>query len=96
MDEAVKLHVDSLGNSGPSREFFIKLDPDFMIDMAKLYLQYTPSDPPQEGDAADPELGKVGVAKGLSSRPKDCEFQTPTFSLFFFSSPPLSTSTTGL
>lgn len=56
----MKLHLDSLGQgSGPSREFFIKVDPDFVIDMAKLYLQYTPSEPPKQGDLASPELLKV-------------------------------------
>jgi hypothetical protein len=55
------LHIESLGDGGPSREFFIKLDPDFMIDIAKLYLQYTPSNPPEEGDAPSPVLAKVGL-----------------------------------
>jgi len=46
-------------------EYFLKLQPDFVLDLAKLYLQYCPSEPPAQGDTPSPVLAKVrlhGVA----------------------------------
>jgi tetratricopeptide repeat protein 21B len=59
VDEAAHLHLEAVKELKPSAEFFVKLDPDFVLDLARLYLMYCPSDPPSAGDAASPVLGKA-------------------------------------
>eukprot|EP00043_Microstomoeca_roanoka_P026514 m.11852 g.11852 ORF g.11852 m.11852 type:complete len:1331 (-) comp6680_c0_seq1:160-4152(-) len=59
LDIAVKAQLDSVAGKGPSSTFFLELQPELLINIAKLYLQYTPTEPPAEGDAPSPILGKA-------------------------------------
>eukprot|EP00045_Choanoeca_perplexa_P015875 m.206398 g.206398 ORF g.206398 m.206398 type:complete len:1328 (+) comp17103_c0_seq1:37-4020(+) len=59
LDEAVELHLASVTTPSVPAEFFLKLQPDFVLDLAKLYLQYCPSEPPAKGDTPSPVLAKV-------------------------------------
>eukprot|EP00730_Choanoeca_flexa_P019334 TRINITY_DN9437_c0_g2_i5.p1 TRINITY_DN9437_c0_g2~~TRINITY_DN9437_c0_g2_i5.p1 ORF type:complete len:1329 (+),score=492.54 TRINITY_DN9437_c0_g2_i5:125-4111(+) len=60
VDEAVQLHQAVMAaDPGVPAEHFRALQPDFVMDLAKLYLQYCPSEPPAEGDTPNPILAKV-------------------------------------
>jgi tetratricopeptide repeat protein 21B len=59
LDDAVTTHAKVTENVPYSAEYFRLLAPDFTVQVAKLYLQYAPNDPPEKGDAAPPMLARV-------------------------------------
>jgi len=59
LDEAVDKQIISLEQSVGGFEHFITLNPDLMLEIAKLYLQYGPSDAPDGDHTPSPILVKA-------------------------------------
>ena len=59
LDEAVEKHLASTAGAGLSEQMFVDLNPEFMLRMAKLYLNFGPTDSPGHADAASPILVKA-------------------------------------
>ena len=59
LDEAVDKQLSSLETQFVGVEYFSKTSPDLMLQMAKLYLQYGPSDAPDADHTPSPVLVKA-------------------------------------
>jgi tetratricopeptide repeat protein 21B len=61
LGKPVKEHILALKSSLINEDMFVKLSPDLMLRIVSLYLEYGPSEPPSEGDAAAPVLAECAV-----------------------------------
>ncbi|EGD75688.1 hypothetical protein PTSG_12640 [Salpingoeca rosetta] len=61
LDTAVKAHLTTIKTKAPSPTYFLELQPELLVSIAKLYLQYAPAHPPTSGDAASPILDKASM-----------------------------------
>eukprot|EP00051_Salpingoeca_urceolata_P023185 m.390103 g.390103 ORF g.390103 m.390103 type:complete len:1321 (-) comp20074_c6_seq3:93-4055(-) len=59
LDEAVETHIASLEGESHDFDYFRKLAPDLVLQIAKLYFQYTPNEAPAEGETPSPILAKI-------------------------------------
>ena len=51
-------HLSALEGQGVTDSYFTAIDPDYMVDIAKLYLEYAPNEP-SSTLSATPVLAKV-------------------------------------
>lgn len=61
LNKPIKEHIAAIRAGAINEEMFVKLSPDLMLRVVALYLEYGPSEPPQEGDAAAPVLSECAV-----------------------------------
>ena len=61
LETPLKSHLQNTRTIAVGEEYFETLCPDLLLQVVLLYLEYGPTDPPAEGDAAPPVMKKCSI-----------------------------------